>query len=62
MGKYEYIIEKKNFFFLFIFFRIDPITGRVSLKRHDDPMKDWPEERKMLEAEKLADSLERAIK
>jgi len=25
-------------------------------------MKDWPEERKMLEAEKLADSLERAIK
>jgi hypothetical protein len=40
---------------------IDPVTGRVNLKRHDDPMKDWTEERKIVEAEKLANSLDRAI-
>jgi hypothetical protein len=43
-------------------FSIDPVTGRANLKRHDDPMKDWTEERKIIEAEKLANSLDRAIK
>ena len=43
-------------------FSIDPVTGRANLKRHDDSMKDWTEERKMLEAENLVDTLQRAMK
>ncbi|CAF0737113.1 unnamed protein product [Rotaria sordida] len=40
---------------------IDPVTGRANIIRHDDPMKDWTEERKMVEMEKLVHSLDQAI-
>ena len=40
---------------------IDPVTGRANVKRHEDPMKDWTEERKIVEAERLANTLDRAI-
>lgn len=40
---------------------IDPVTGRANVKRRDDPMKDWSEERKIIEAEKLANTIDRAI-
>jgi len=40
---------------------IDPVTGRANSKRREDPMKDWTDERKIVEAEKLANTLDRAI-
>jgi hypothetical protein len=43
-------------------FRIDSVTGRVCNREHNDPMKDWPEERKMVEAEQLANAIERGIR
>lgn len=43
-------------------FSIDPVTGRANVKRREDPMKDWSEERKILEAEKLANTIDRAIR
>jgi hypothetical protein len=43
-------------------FSIDPVTGRAQVKRREDPMKDWPEERQIVEVEKLVHSLDRAIK
>lgn len=47
---------------LFLVFSIDPVTGRANVKRCEDPMKDWTEERKIVEAEKLANTLDRAIR
>ena len=44
------------------FFSVDPVTGRANLKPHEDPMKDWTEERKMVEAERLVRDLDRAMK
>lgn len=41
---------------------IDPVTGRANAKRHEDSMKDWTEERKIVEAERLANTLDRAIR
>jgi hypothetical protein len=52
------IVLIKNIFYS----SIDPVTGRANHKRHDDPMQDWTEERKIVEAEKLANTLDRAIK
>lgn len=55
-------MKKKNQYWKILYFSIDPVTGRANPKRHDDPMKDWSEERKIFEAEKLANTLDRAIK
>ena len=43
-------------------FRWDPVAGRAIPKRREDPMKNWSEERKILEAEKLANTIERGIR
>ncbi|CAF2103459.1 unnamed protein product [Rotaria magnacalcarata] len=40
---------------------IDPVTGRANLMRREDPMKDWSEERKIVEVEKLVNNLDKAI-
>jgi len=60
MGKYDYITDKT--IFLIKYFSIDPVAGRAKIKGHEDPMIDWCEERKIIEAEKLANTLDRAIK
>ena len=38
------------------------MTGRANVIKHEDPMKDWSEERKMVEVEKLVKNLDRAMK
>ncbi|CAF0782941.1 unnamed protein product [Adineta steineri] len=40
---------------------IDGVTGRANIKRNDDAMKDWTEERKMVEVDKLLNTLDRAM-
>ncbi|CAF0773314.1 unnamed protein product [Rotaria sp. Silwood1] len=40
---------------------IDSVTGRANVIRREDPMKDWSEERKMVEVEKLVNNLDQAI-
>ncbi|CAF1137638.1 unnamed protein product [Adineta ricciae] len=40
---------------------IDPVTGRVNVKRHEDPTEGWTEERKMVEVDKLVHTLDRAM-
>jgi hypothetical protein len=43
-------------------FSIDPVTGRANVRRHEDPMKGWSDERKMVEVEQLVNHLDRAMK
>ena len=42
-------------------FRIDPVIGRANTKAHEDPTEGWTEERKMFEADKLLNTLDRAM-
>lgn len=41
---------------------VDPVRGEAMVKTREDPMKDWTEERKMYEAEKLAQTIELGIR
>ena len=36
--------------------------GRAKVKKREDPMKDWTEERQIYEAEKLIHTIERGIR
>jgi len=40
---------------------IDTVTGRANVQQHEDPMKDWSEERKMAEAINLVNTMDKAM-